>query len=253
MTKGERVLIGFAVGSLALAAACRFALPGIRFTANLSVVLAVVCALSVPLGRWANKSRWGRAVRRVVLLGLACLLSSFLLVEGLLVSRGSEDWSALPADAVIVLGAGVNGETPSLVLQSRIDAAAAYLAAHPDVPAVLSGGQGAGESITEAEAMRRALTAMGVEKERLLLEDRSTSTAENFAFSRETLEAAGMDTDTAVIAVVTNDFHQFRAHLLAQRAGLTTHGVPAKLPWRWLSANYYIREYFALIKAVLFD
>ena len=102
--------------------------------------------------------------------------------------------------------------------------------------------------------MYRALTGSGAAGEaRLLLEDRSASTAENFAFSKAVLEEAGIDTDTAVIAVVTNDFHLFRARLIAQREGLTTVGVPAELPWWWLSANYYLRESFAVVKTVLFD
>lgn len=158
-----------------------------------------------------------------------------------------------PADAVIVLGAGVNGTTPSLALQTRISAAADYLAQHPEALAVLSGGQGPGEDITEAEAMLRGLKSRGIDEERLLLEDRSTSTAENFAFSKSLLEQGGLDTDSAVIAVVSNDFHLYRARLLAGREGLKTFGVPAELPWFWLSANYYVREYFALVKSVIFD
>ena len=79
------------------------------------------------------------------------------------------------------------------------------------------------------------------------------SAARNFAFSKAVLEEAGIDTDTAVIAVVTNDFHLFRACLIARREGLTTVGIPAELPWWWLSANYYLRESFAVVKTVLFD
>ena len=101
--------------------------------------------------------------------------------------------------------------------------------------------------------MRRERTARGVEEDRLLLEDRSTSTAENFAFSKEILEAHGIDTDTAVIAVVPSDFHCFRAHLIAQRAGLPVIDVPAEVDWLLLNANYYIREFFALGKTLIFD
>jgi uncharacterized SAM-binding protein YcdF (DUF218 family) len=102
--------------------------------------------------------------------------------------------------------------------------------------------------------MRRALeTGETAWDRRLLLEDRSTSTAENFAFSKEVLRQYGVDTDTAVIAVVTNDFHIFRAKLIARRQGLQTVGVPTELPWWWLTANYYLREPFALVKTLIFD
>ena len=88
---------------------------------------------------------------------------------------------------------------------------------------------------------------------RFLLEDRSTSTAENFAYSKALLEEAGVDTENAVIAVVTNDFHLYRARLIAEKEGLQTIGIPAELPWWWLTANYYLRESFAVVKTVLFD
>ena len=73
------------------------------------------------------------------------------------------------------------------------------------------------------------------------------------AFSKELLEERGLDTETAVIAVVTNDFHCFRAHMIAQKQGLRTIDVPAELPWWWLTANYYLREAFAVVKTALFD
>ena len=62
-----------------------------------------------------------------------------------------------------------------------------------------------------------------------------------------------MDTDTAVIAVVTSDFHCFRAHLIAGREGLSVIDIPAEVPWLLLNANYYVREFFALGKTLIFD
>ena len=253
MKKRENVLWALAALLLLVSVLSLTVVPGIRFSGFLALALAGVCVLAVFLGRWAEKSRVGKRCQRIFLVGLSAVLLLFLLVEGLLLSHGERDNSALPADAVIVLGAGVNGETPSLMLQSRINAAAEYLNAHPDIPAVLSGGQGNGENITEAECMRRQLTAMGIGESRLLLEERSTSTAENFAFSKELLRQAGIDPETAVVAVVTNDFHCFRAHLIAQREGLTVLDVPAEVPWLLLNANSSVREFFALGKTLIFD
>lgn len=253
MDRREEALWILAALLLMVFALCFTVFPGVRFSGWLALAVAGVCAAAVFLRHWAKKSRVGKLCKRIFLAGLAAGLFLFLTVEGLLVFRGERDNSALPADAVIVLGAGVNGETPSLILQSRITAAAEYLQKHPQVPAVLSGGQGPGEAISEAEAMRRGLTALGVEEGRLWLEDRSTSTAENFAFSKAVLEARGVETDTAVIAVVTSDFHCFRAHLIAGRVGLATFDLPAEVPWRLLSMNYYVREFFALGKTLIFD
>nr|WP_325183057.1 YdcF family protein [uncultured Oscillibacter sp.] len=244
-------------GQIALAAAglALVLVPvGIRFTGYfLWGCLGVWLAWEL-LARWAKRSRTGNICYRVFLCGLTLGVVSLIFIECLLLRHGEADNSDIPVDAVIVLGAGVNGETPSAALQSRINAAAAYLQKHPDVPVVLSGGQGPGERITEAEAMRRALWTNSEEaNRRYLLEDRSTSTAENFRFSKALLEEYGLDTETAVVAVVTNDFHCFRTHMIAQRQGLRIIDVPAELPWWWLTANYYLREAFALVKTALLD
>lgn len=227
---------------------------GIRFTGFLLLGTAALWTTGLLLRRWSKTSRTGLWLFRAFLAGTGLVLTLLISIEAAVIFRGEADNSAIPVDAVIVLGAGVNGETPSAALWSRIRAAADYLQEHPDVPVVLSGGQGSGEAITEAEAMRRALWTNSEERnERYLLEERSTNTAENFKFSKELLEENGVDTDTAVIAVVTNDFHCFRAHMIAQKQGLSIVDVPAELPWWWLTANYYAREAFAVVKTALFD
>lgn len=227
---------------------------GMRFTGWLLLGAAAAWTAGRLLCRWAERSRAGRVCKRLFFTGLALGLACLIAIEFALLRRGEADNSALPVDAVIVLGAGVNGEEPSAALWSRIRAAEAYLETHPGVPVVLSGGQGPGEEISEAEAMRRCLQGPdGEEETRFLLEDRSTNTAQNFAFSKELLEEYGLDTETAVVAVVTNDFHCFRAHMIAQKQGLHIIDVPAELPWWWLTANYYLREAFAVVKTALFD
>ena len=251
MKRKETVFLAVTGVFLLLAALCRFVLPGVRFSAVLFLGLAVLLLLTILLGRLAEQSKAWKRVRAVFYAGLILVAGTFVGAEAVIFIQGAGNPFARP-DAVIVLGAGVNGKTPSLALQTRLEAAAAYLKEHPDIPAVLSGGQGPGEEITEARAMYTYLTEHGISPARLLLEEKSTDTEENFADSKALMEENGIDTESAVIAVVTNDFHLCRARLLAARAGLTrTAGVPAKLPWLWLSANYYVREYFALAETLL--
>ena len=239
--------------------AALFALPGVRFSAYLLLCMGGACLLLCFLDIVSEKSGFFRWCKRIFLVGLAALILLVAVLEAVILSYGEEDHSTLRVDAVIVLGAGVNGETPSAALRSRIDAAAEYIyGSCPDgIPVVLSGGQGSGEDISEAEAMYRALIGHSLRPTDIpvnfILEDRSTSTAENFAYSKTLLENLGLDTESAVIAVVTNDFHCYRARLIAQREGLSTIGIPAELPWWWLTANYYLRDAFALVKTVLFD
>lgn len=211
-----------------------------RLTAALALAF---CLLGLGLQRlpgvgFSGKLSWGLAVVCLVL--LVCLSAA----EVWVIRTGREDDSAFPADAVIVLGAGVNGTTPSLALQSRIDAAERYLKANPDIPAVLSGGQGSGEDISEARAMYDALTARGIDPARLILEERSANTRQNLQNSLALLP----DDYHKTVAIVTNDFHMGRVRLLLNAAGPgRVVQVPAKLPWWWLSANYYLRESFAVV------
>lgn len=148
---------------------------------------------------------------------------------------------------VMVLGCQVVGETPSYMLADRLDRALVLLEENPDAVCIVAGGQGRGESITEAEAMRRYLTQRGVSRERILIEDKSTSTAENFAYCADILKQRGL---TDGIAVVTTEFHQYRASIYARRNGLETgHYSSQTEPHSLL--NYWIREWAALAATAL--
>lgn len=227
---------------------------GMRFSGFLLLGAAALLLLGLWLRHRAADSRLWRRCYRVFHAGLTAVLALLCSIEVFVVTQGMQDFTALPADAVIVLGAGVNGTSPSLSLQTRLDAALSYLEAHPDIPVVLTGGQGYGEEITEAACMYDYLTERGVEPERLILEEAASNTAENFEFSAPLLEAAGVDIGTDTVAVVTNDFHIARARLIAAKKGYgATYGVGTPIPWPHLEVNYYLREAFAVVKSVLFD
>ena len=227
---------------------------GMRFSGFLLVGLAAVLVLELLLGHWAKASKTGRLCRRIFQTALTLMLVPLICIEIYVIDVGSSDPSALPADAVVVLGAGVNGTQPSLSLYTRLTAALDYLEENPDVPVVLTGGLGYGEEISEARCMYDWLTARGVDPARLIMEEQAGNTAENFAFSKELLEEQGIDPAENLVAVVTNDFHIARSRLIAARQGYGhAFGVPAKLPWRHLEVNYYLRESFAMVKTWIFD
>lgn len=246
LTKRERLLFAAALVFLALAVLLRF-VPGLRFSALLCLCATAVLFIFYLLEHFARRGHRAAAWCELALIAALLLGFSLFTVLETMVVRGSfADESDAPVSAVIVLGAGVNGETPSLTLRTRIDAAAAYLEEHPDVPVVLSGGQGPGEAITEAECMRRALVRRGVDESRLYPEERSASTQENLRYSRAILEELGVDPAQRV-AIVTSDFHLCRARLMW---GGDTAAVPAHLPsalyFQCLTVNYFIREAFGL-------
>lgn len=172
-----------------------------------------------------------------------CLLAGLIAAAAESAVMISAANSEPPADStVIVLGCGVNGEKPSKTLRTRIAAAAEYLESHPGAVCIVSGGQGENEDISEAECMARELTALGVDPGRILKEDRSTSTRENLAFSKEILEKRGLGAD---IAVVTNEYHELRAGMIAKKEGLNAYAVPAASPWGLLPV-YWTRELLAV-------
>ncbi|PFY50512.1 YdcF family protein [Bacillus toyonensis] len=144
------------------------------------------------------------------------------------------------ADYIIVLGSKVNGTKPSYSLQYRIDKAAEYLKSHEKTIAIVSGGQGKGEDISEALAMKQGLMKQNIAEDRIIMEDKSTSTDENITFSKPLISAnmkKGM--------IVTNDFHMFRAKKIAAKQGLQLEGLPAKTP-KPIIIPSNVREYLAI-------
>lgn len=179
---------------------------------------------------------------------LAVCVVCFLAVEGLIVSGMFHEPSE-NLDYIIVLGAQVNGRKLSNSLYLRVERAREYLEENPDTAAVLSGGQGTGEDITEAQAMYTYLADMGIAPERLFKEPKSTNTSENLKFSLEIIddreEGAGKQ---ASIGVVTNNFHVYRGVSLGKKLGCTAiEGIPARSNV-FLQVNYMVREFFGIVK-----
>ena len=179
-----------------------------------------------------------------ILLLVGCIAAGITL--GFVVSA-AHPGNTPSCDYIIVLGAGVNGTVPSLTLRDRINGAYAYLTANPDTIAVLSGGQGPRENITEAACMHRELTKMGIPDRQLLLEEASTSTIENLQFSLDVLEEATGIRPTQ-IGIVSSEYHIFRAKQFAKDLGLEPVGIPAKTSWVSIRINYYLREIAAVWK-----
>lgn len=174
-----------------------------------------------------------------ILMGI--LMVFFLTIEGFILS-GFYKMPTEDVDYVIVLGAHVTNGKPSKVLKKRLDTAAEYAAGHKDVKVIVSGGQGSNETTTEAFAMAAYLEEKGIERERILLEEKSTDTNENLRFSKVFVE------NDARVAVVSNDFHIYRAVHLARHIGYEDpQGLGARDEIGTLPANL-LREFFGVMK-----
>lgn len=212
---------------------------------NLGIVLTALAGVFFFL--------WGLfygKVKEKVPKGIRYAVVAVILIEVLFVGflgvYGQIDNAAYTEDAVIVLGAGVHGETPSHPLAMRLRAAKKYYDKNPDAYVIVSGGQGFQESISEAEAMEKYLISLGVPEDKIIKEDKSHSTADNMAFSKEILDE--MFNEGYSVTVVTNNFHIYRAVGIAKEAGLenVTH-YHAGLKWYSL-VPCYLRESLAVLK-----
>ena len=227
--------------SLILAGVCilagcvfRFAMPGHDFIGYLLWLLAVLIFAFPRLSK-----TWRIVLAALLVLGAAV----FAVFEAPVISNAKTD-AAPQSDYLIVLGAGVNGSAPSLSMVNRLEAALDYLEAYPDAVAIVSGGQGSGEDVTEASAMHDWLVAHGMPESRIVQEDQSTSTRENLENSFAIIRSRGGDPADGV-AVVSSEYHLYRAKQMARALGAKPLGVAAETTLPTMRANYFIREAFA--------
>lgn len=200
------------------------------------------------INNWIKKSL-KRGLGRILISLFAVLIGGIMILVVLFSSLMIKAANQIPNgnETVVVLGCRVYGERASLMLMERLDAAYEYLKENEEAICILSGGQGEGEDITEAECMYRYLTKKGIEPKRLYKEEKSTSTRENLAFSKEIIEKHSLNVD---IAIVTNEFHEYRATKVAEALNLNSSAVSAKTAW-WLFPTYYVRELYGIIYEIL--
>ncbi len=196
-------------------------------------------ALMIKLDWW---SQFPLLLRRGIL-GLAAIgILLFMVVEGCIFAHYN-DKGRDNLDYIIVLGAQMKPAGPSAVLKFRLDAAYEYLTANEGTVCVVSGGQGSNEPCTEAEGMYRYLVEKGISPERILMEDKSTDTSENIAYSVQLI--GGTD---ASVGIVTNNFHVFRGVMLARHAGFENAcGISARSNI-YFQPNNLVREFFGVMK-----
>lgn len=187
--------------------------------------------------------RWVKTGKIITFTAVVIGLIVLIVLESLILSQvqGTEDPQA---EILIVLGAGLRDAKPSATLQSRLDAALEYLNAHPDAVAVLTGGKGHNESVTEASAMALYLENHGIDPSRLYLEEQARNTRENMQYSRELIEEKQL---SGSIAVASNGFHLYRAKRLAARENMQVETVSAPVPYLWLVPSVYLREACSLL------
>ncbi|MCQ2407258.1 MAG: YdcF family protein [Oscillospiraceae bacterium] len=224
---------------------------GNMFGLGCSAVLLLFTVLNRPISVFLGKL-WQNSAGKVLLVTAASLFILgvlYCLVMSCCMVYAAHKKPQTTPKAVIVLGCKVHGTTPSLMLSKRIRAAYKVLEADPDMIAVVSGGKGDDEDISEAQCMRQELIRMGIAESRIISEDRSTTTSENLRFSKEILAEHGITGD---LYLATDSYHEMRAQVLARIEELPDcWPVSAKTSW-YLVPTYWVREWFGLAHAFVF-
>jgi len=225
----------------AMAFVLRFMLLGYSFSALVCCGLIGIIAF-YEITRMLRE-KYPRPVKLIRKIVTVCLVVGLLVVgvtECFIIEASFGDPKE-QVDYVVVLGAKVRITGPSASLWDRIYGAYDYLEDHPNVIAVVSGGQGADEPISEAKSMRDELVALGIDESRIWVEDQATSTWENLNFSLDLIEEkTGQRPEK--LGVVSSEYHLFRASLFAQACGVDFVGVPARTSRVSQMVNHFMRE-----------
>lgn len=212
---------------------------------NVGVIMVLLVGVYFTLTGVFFKSIFSSAIMRWL---LYISLIAVLFIAALcifIVARGKNDNATQTEDAVIVLGAGINGSSVTPQLASRLDAAAEYCMSNKDVVIVVSGGQGPQEDITEALAMERYLTEKGISPERILREEESVSTYTNLTNSKAILDTY-FDGEYSVL-IITSEYHIYRASETAADIGLCSTHIHSPTAWYELPVRS-LRESAAVLK-----
>ena len=147
-------------------------------------------------------------------------------------------------DYVIIHGAGLlKGDRISKLLSDRLDKAIDVYHKDPTPPILIpSGGKGSDEKLSEAEAMEKYLLEKGIPAEKIIREDKSATTFENLRNSKAIIDS---QTGSKYTALVTSNYHVYRALRYCRKIGLKCTGIGSHVAfYYWPSA--LIREFIAV-------
>ncbi len=187
-----------------------------------------------------------RTFGKVALIAAAIIIAAFLILAVLLSVLMIKAQLNKPVGdtTVVVLGCKVRGERPSRMLRYRLDKACEYLKDNENTVCIVSGGKGKDEAISEAQCMFNYLTNKGIPADRVIMEDKSTNTYQNIAFSKEIIKQRNLPEN---ITIVTDGFHQYRASYIAKRCKvIKSYSLSAKTELFFLP-TYWVREWAAIL------
>ncbi|MEW8957430.1 YdcF family protein [Clostridium sp.] len=190
--------------------------------------------------------RFIKVVEMLIFIGVII----FILAEGFMITTSIErDKSS--SDYLIVLGSEFRGEG----FKERLDTTIEYLSSYgKEENIIVSGGVGLTARLSEALVMKKFLVEGGIEEHRIIVEDKSRNIYENLKYSKDIIEKySNNKVSNYKIKVITSNYHGLRAKMLAKRLGYEDITLYTSKTNYILAPNYFVREFFALIKSFIFD
>ncbi|MBQ1390689.1 MAG: YdcF family protein, partial [Firmicutes bacterium] len=178
---------------------------------------------------------------------LECILLSTVILG----IKAARKVPAFDKDYMLILGCQIREDgTLTPLLKGRADRAIEFANMQKektgkDLIFVPSGGQGSDEVLSEADAIHNYLVGTGIPEERILVENQSVNTLENFRNSWRLIREreAGAQADPK-IAFSTTNYHVFRSGILASEQGIPVEGIGSKTrSYFWINA--FVREFIA--------
>ena len=176
---------------------------------------------------------------------LECVLLSTIIIA----RKAAKHIPEYNKDYIIILGCKI-GKDGSLtpLLKGRVDKAIEFAKKQKeetgkDIIFIPSGGKGNDEIISEGEAIKNYLIEQGIDKKKILVENKSKNTYENIKYSYNLIKENKKDSN---IAFSTTNYHVFRAGNIAFNQKLNIEGMGSKTKtYFWINA--FIREFVATL------
>ncbi len=206
-----------------------------------------ICFFLAGKGRWAAVPQTLRCVTYVILAVIAVI---FIVCQVAILSH-FRDKGEKDLDYVIVLGAQMRPNGPSVIYRYRLEKVKEYLEENDRTKCVVTGGQGSNEPVSEGEGGAEYLVSLGIPRARIEAETQSHDTLENIRNAIAIIEGAEGDSANLRIGIVTNGFHVFRGVHIAK--GLTDAdvcGIAAYMQPQYIPNNM-VRETFGILRDFL--
>lgn len=213
-------------------------------------IFCIFGAVLILIGLFCEKlKKLPKRLKLVLLLLILAVAVNFAAAESKII-KASKSVPSDDAGWVLILGAKVNESGVSLEFARRIDAGLSYAQAHEDCTVVTTGGKGQDEPESEGLAAARRLIAGGLPADRIITEQESDSTYQNFEYALKLMRENGYE-DTDRVVIVSSAFHLFRAGKIAASAGIENVSFLGVTGKPFLLPQYYVREYCAYILEAL--